>query len=216
MAPTGFLREACDSLKAGRSFMLLCLSHALKCCSMIPAMLIDDFLPRYDVRERHHIRVHAPPSDVYVAARRLDISRARLSMLLFRMRGLSAPSCFTLDDFLKMRFILLGERLNEELLLGLVGRFWTPSGKLLRLDSEGFRDFNEKGYAKAVWNFSLSESSDGSVSLATETRVYCTDQSSRRRFRLYWLLVRGFSGLIRREILRAVKHNAEESYSGSA
>ena len=183
-------------------------------------MLIDQFLPNYDVRERHQTKVDAPIDKVYAAVRQLDISHAKLSMFLFRLRGipagLPAPSCFTLDDFLKMRFILLGEKSNEELLLGLVGRFWTPSGELRRLDVEGFRNFNEQGYAKAAWNFSLSERPDSSVLLETETRVYCLDEASRRKFQLYWLFIGAFSGLIRREVLQAVKRNAERSNSGAA
>jgi hypothetical protein len=181
---------------------------------MIPTMLIDDFLPSYDVRERHHTIVRAPVDKVYAAVRQLDLSQAKLSMFLLRLRGIptgiSAPSCFTLDDFLKMRFILLAEKPNEELLLGVVGRFWTLSGELRRLDSEGFRKFNEPGFAKATWNFSLSEQSDSSVLLETETRVHCTNDASRRRFRLYWFVIGAFSGLIRLEVLRAVKQNAEE------
>lgn len=177
-------------------------------------MLIDDFLPMYDVRERHQTRVHAPVDKVYAAARRLDISRAKLSMLLFRLRGIPAgsltPSCFTLADFLKMRFILLGERENEELLLGLVGQFWRPSGELLRLDAEGFKDFDKPGYSKAAWNFTLRAEPDEAVLLETETRVFCTDAASRRRFRFYWLFIGAFSGLIRREVLRTIKRNAEE------
>lgn len=176
-------------------------------------VLIDDFLPDFDVRERHRIKVNAPVDKVYAAVRRLDISRAKLSMLLFRLRGIPAgispPSSFGLEDFLKMRFILLGERPDEELLLGLVGRFWTPSGELLRLDPGGFRDFDEPGYAKAAWNFTLTKQRDSTVLLETETRVYCLDEISRRRFRLYWLLVGAFSGLIRREVLQAIKRNAE-------
>jgi hypothetical protein len=178
-------------------------------------MLIDEFLPGYDVRKRHHTIIRAPSDKVYAAVRQLDISQAKLSMFLLRLRGFpagsSAPSCFTLNDFLKMKFILLGEKPNEELLLGVVGRFWTLSGELLRLDSDGFRNFNEPGFAKAVWNFSLSSRSDNSVLLETETRVYCTDDASRRRFRLYWLLIGAFSGLIRLEVLRIVKQSAEES-----
>jgi hypothetical protein len=180
----------------------------------VTAVLIDDFLRGYDVRERHRTRVYAPIDKVYEAVRRLDISRAKLSMLLFRLRGIPAgsltPACFTLDDFLKMRFILLGERENEELLLGLVGRFWSPSGELLRLDAESFRDFDEPGYALAAWNFTLRAEPDESVLLETETRVYCTDAASRRRFRFYWLFIGAFSGLIRRDVLRAIKRNAEE------
>jgi hypothetical protein len=183
-------------------------------------VLIDDFLPDYDVRERHRAKVRAPIDKVYAEVRRLDISRAKLSMFLFRLRGIPAPvsarSRFSLNDLLKMRFILLGERPNEELLLGLVGRFWTPSGGLLRLDAEGFRGFKEPGYAKAVWNFTLAKRPDGAVRLGTETRVYCLDETSRRRFRLYWLFVGAFSGLIRREVLLTVKRNAESSQARAA
>ena len=183
-------------------------------------MLIDDFLPSYDVRERHHTEVHAPPDKVYAAVRQLDLSQAKLSMFLLWLRGiptgLSAPSCFTLDDFLKMRFILLGERPNQELLLGVVGRFWTPAGGLRRLDAEGFRNFNEPGFAKAAWNFTLSEQAVNTVLLETETRVYCLDEASRRRFRWYWMVIGGFSGLIRRDVLQAIKRNAEKSHSGAA
>jgi hypothetical protein len=186
----------------------------------VTAVLIDDFLQSYDVRERHRTRVHAPIDKVYEAVRRLDISRAKLSMLLFTLRGIPAgslaPACFTLDDFLKMRFILLGERENEELLLGLVGRFWTPSGELLRLDAEGFRVFDEPGYAKAAWNFTLRAEPDESVLLETETRVFCTDAASRKRFRFYWLFIGAFSGLIRRDVLRAIKRNAEDSVTRTA
>ena len=89
---------------------------------MIPNMLIEDFLPCYDMGERHHTIVRASVGKVYAAVRQLDLSRAKLSTFLLRLRGISASSCFTLDDFLKMRFILLGEKPKEELLPGLVGR----------------------------------------------------------------------------------------------
>ena len=183
-------------------------------------MLIDDFLPNFDVRERHRIRVRAPLDKVYSAVQELDLREAKFAMFLFRLRGIpagkKAPTCFKLDDFLKMRFILLGERANEEFLLGLVGRFWTPSGELLRLDATDFRDFKEPGFAKAVWNFSLAEQPDKTVLLETETRVLCLDEGSRRRFRFYWLFVGTFSGLIRKEILQAVKRNAERSQARAA
>lgn len=179
-------------------------------------MLIDDFLPTYDVTERHQVRVHASPEEAYAAVRKLDISDARLTRQLFRLRGIPTSSKFTLDDLLKMRFILLGENTNEELLLGLVGRFWTPSGQLRRVTPEEYRSFSESGVAKAAWNFSVSQQIDGTVLLRTETRVYCSDDASRRRFRLYWMMIGAFSGLIRKEILRNVKRNAERPRSLAA
>ena len=172
-------------------------------------MLIDEYLSAWNVREQHRVTVHAPVERVYRAVRALDISEARLTRLLFRLRGLPCPPRFTLDDFLKMRFILLGERPDEELLFGLVGKFWTPKGELRRLEQEEFMNFNERGYAKAAWNFSLTQQANGVVSLATETRVHCTDGASRMKFRLYWTLIGAFSGFVRHEMLQIIKRNAE-------
>ncbi len=44
--------------------------------------------------------------------------------------------------------------------------------------------------------------------LSTETRVQLTDARSRRSFRRYWLVVRPFSGLVRRAWLRAIARRA--------
>jgi hypothetical protein len=49
---------------------------------------------------------------------------------------------------------------------------------------------------------------DGAL-LETETRIYLTDAAARRRFGAYWLMIRPFSGLIRRLWLRAAKRRAE-------
>jgi hypothetical protein len=171
-------------------------------------MLIDDFLPTFDVCERHGTKINAQVESVYSAIRELDLSEAKLSGFLFRLRGMRAATSCNLAELLKLGFVLLDEKPNEELLLGLVGRFWTPSGGVIRLDPEGFRRFNQPGFAKAVWNFSLADQSPYTL-LQTETRVLCTDDASRRRFRLYWTFVGHFSGLVRRNILRAIKKNVE-------
>jgi hypothetical protein len=42
----------------------------------------------------------------------------------------------------------------------------------------------------------------------TETRVLASDADARRRFRAYWLVVRPWSGAVRREWLRAIERRA--------
>lgn len=183
-------------------------------------MLIDDFLPVYDAVERHQIDILGSAERVYTAARKLDLSGSALVRWLFRLRRL--PALFlphvkqrqnglglTLDGLLKSGFILLSESPPREIVLGLVGKFWTSSGCIQRLEAAGFSSFAEPGYAKAVWNFSLSPPAEGITRLSTETRVLCLDEISRRRFRFYWLFIRPFSGLIRIEALRAIKLQAE-------
>ena len=172
-------------------------------------MLIDEFLPEYDVRERHQIEIRAPLEQVYAAVRELDMTGARMSRMLMRIRGMRVGSCFTLDDFLRMRFAILGERPNHELLLGLAGRFWSMTGGLRPIDALTFRTFDDPASARAVWNFSLAATPVETTILTTETRVHCTDAAARRRFRLYWTFVAPFSALIRREVLRELKRQAE-------
>ena len=184
--------------------------------------LINEYLPEYDVVERHETTIRAPRGAVYAAVRQMDMTRSPVIRSLFALRSVPALLSrrsgqkrerlgLTLDGLLDNGFVLLGEKPGEELLLGLVGRFWTPSGGLVRVDADGFRAFQRPGYARAAWNFSLSEVSDGNTLLATETRVQCTDSTSRRRFGLYWTVIGPFSGLIRREILRSIKREAEAS-----
>ncbi|MEP6704948.1 MAG: hypothetical protein ABJB34_09095, partial [Acidobacteriota bacterium] len=97
---------------------------------------------------------------------------------------------------------------NKELLIGLAGRFWTPWGDLQTVDESNFRSFDKIGYAKAVWNFSVAEAGD-KTRLTTETRIKCLDPDSRRSFGFYWTFIQPFSGLIRMEMLRAIKRRAE-------
>jgi hypothetical protein len=89
-----------------------------------------------------------------------------------------------------------------------VGRFWTPSGGRAALTPQDFKSFARPGYAKAVWTFVVEPDGSEASRLATETRVACTDTTSRLRFRLYWLVVRPFSGVIRAAMLAAVAREA--------
>jgi hypothetical protein len=54
-----------------------------------------------------------------------------------------------------------------------------------------------------------ASSAPGGSRLETETRVYLTDAASRRRFACYWLVVRPFSGAVRRSWLAAARRRAE-------
>jgi hypothetical protein len=182
-------------------------------------MLIDEILPRYDAVERHQIEILAPAHIIYEAVRELDLSDSRVVRLLFRLREM--PGVFrskrrdtrrlglTLRDLVASGFIVLGERPNEEIVLGLVGRFWTAGGHIKRMDAQAFNAFASPGFAKAAWNFSLGKDEDGVTELATETRVLCLDNASRRKFKLYWTFIAPFSGIIRKEALRVVKLTAE-------
>lgn len=180
--------------------------------------VIDVYLPHFDANERHQIVINAAAAPIYAAVRELDMSRARLIRGLFFLRGL--PAFFSrnknastpglnLAGLLRSGFVLLEEKPGEEMVLGLVGKFWTASGCVQKIAAREFRDFTASGFAKAAWNFSLQPQSNTTTILTTETRILCTDQASRKRFLRYWRFVQPFSGLIRMAALRAIKRAVE-------
>jgi hypothetical protein len=171
-------------------------------------MLIDQFSPSYDVSARYQIDIHAPIEKVYSAARHLDMNGSWIVRWLYRLRGLPASS-LNLDGMLKWGFVLLADESGREIVFGLIGRFWTLSAHIQSTNADAFVDFHQPGYAKAVGNIAFLPQGSGIVRVTTETRVYCLDGISQRNFRMYWLLIGPFSGVIRKEWLRLIKQEAE-------
>lgn len=172
-------------------------------------MLIDDFMSGYDFSETHNIKIRAKAENVFRALKDADFSESPIIRWLFRLRGLPAEK-ITLREMRKLHFETLGENENQELLIGLAGRFWTLKGDLQIINSQNFREFNEKGFAKATCNFSLDESGN-ETRLTTETRIKCLDEKSRQNFGFYWTFIQPFSGWIRTEMLKVIKKKAEST-----
>jgi hypothetical protein len=180
-------------------------------------VLIDEFLPHYDVVEHHAVDVDAPVAEAYKAVKELDLARSPIVLALLFARGL--PHLFTgavkpkrqlrLDDIVESGFVVLGEEPDRELVLGIVGKFWQLSSGVHRIEPEEFVAFDAPGFAKAVWNFAVSARPGGGSRVETETRVACTNDDARGRFSRYWWLIGRFSALIRRVMLRNIKREAE-------
>lgn len=173
--------------------------------------LAERHLPVYDVAMRHQQHVAVPAAAAWAALHRADLGDSPVTRTLLILRGLRRPGSarkLTLATLPAAGFLPLGEDPGREVAFGLVGRFWTLSGGRVRVAPGEFRDFARPGYAKAVWTFGLEDAGRDTVQLVTETRVACVDAPSRRRFRLYWLCVGPFSGVIRRTMLAAVAREA--------
>ncbi len=165
-------------------------------------MSVRDALPVYHHVERHAIGVAATPERTLAAAREARLDDVPAVRILFRLRGLrAAPRGPIWDSLLADGFQALGEDT-----LVLVGRPWSPKGGTRRVDD--FVAFAEPGYAKMAMDLRAVPDGDG-ARLETETRVFLTDAAARRRFGAYWLVVRPFSGLVRRSWLKAAKRRAE-------
>lgn len=172
-------------------------------------MLIDQFMPEWDAVKSHEIIVEATPSDTLAAVRKMDLGGDWLVAALLRIRGFRRPPRGW-GGLAEAGFIQLGET-DCELLVGIVGRFWTPSGGLRPLSPAEFAAFGEPNHAKATWNFAVATLDNGFTKLSTETRILCTDDHARRRFRAYWRTVGPFSGLIRMRALKRIKAAVEST-----
>jgi len=192
-----------------------------------PAPLIDALLgaDEADATEYHATRVRAPAPVVWEALWQADIG-GRVAQALFALRALPAAlagsrdararlnvrgprPALTLAGIARGSFVVLGERAGNDVVLGVTGRFWRPNAVVLSTDPRRWGAGPPAGAAQGAWSFTLTPQSPTETLLATETRVRCADAAARRAFRAYWLVVRPFSGLLRRLMLRAVRREAE-------
>ena len=182
---------------------------------------IDAFLPSYDFCASYQIRINAPRSVVYECLLQSDFSELWLTRLLMTLRTGKRMRRQRMPGDLRQRlpgtgFFILEEVPEDELVIGVAGRFWRPDGeRCMDLTDAHFVEFSRPGYAKAAWNFKLrvelSEilSETENTTLSTETRVQCFGRAAFRKFGIYWSLVGPFSGLIRKAMLKQVRTKAE-------
>jgi hypothetical protein len=196
------------------------------------SLLIDRFLPRYDLSVVHASVLPVRPEDCYRAARQLDLLRDPIIRTLLGLRSLpnrladrlggrqrtaptviEAPRTFRLDDLVRYGWVLLDEQPTVEIVFGQIGRPWKAVGA-----SSGppvapavFADFDQPGFAKIAFNLRVEPYGASSSILAIETRVALTDPQSLRRFKRYWILIAPFSDLIRRIALRRVAADLRRS-----
>jgi hypothetical protein len=189
-------------------------------------MLLDRYLPQYDVTETHAVVVDADTDLTWQAVRRSDLSQSAVTRVLLEMRSLpnrlqgflkgrpTRPSRppLTLDDMERAGFQLLGEWPGHEIVFGTVVQPWkavTDDGLAPQVEAGRFAAFVTPGYVKVAFNIRVEPYGSGRTLITTETRTAATDPASLRRFARYWMLVGPFSALIRRLLLRIVKSDAE-------
>jgi hypothetical protein len=171
--------------------------------------LLDDIIPAYDIASRHRVWVAASPAHVYQVARQVDLGQPWLVRALMGLRLIPASLAAGLRAPRRTAtFTLIAESPGEEFVLGIMGRFWTPTGGVVPASADSFRRPPPAGLAQGIWNFRVRPWGGG-TELSTETRVRCGDAAARRQFGRYWRIIRLGSGLIRRSILRHIRLTAE-------
>ena len=184
-------------------------------------MLIDEFLPQFEESKSYSVIIQAPPDKVYEVLKKSNVADSWVIRFLFGLRSIPAilsgqhkfndRQTVTIEDITQSGFMLLGEKPGQELVIGVVGKFWKMSGNICKdVLPEQFKKFSLPGFSKAVWNFYLESHGTSETDLSTETRIHCTDPNSAKKFKRYWTVIAPFSGLIRHEMLKIVKRESEK------
>jgi hypothetical protein len=170
---------------------------------------LDELLPAFEFSERHRVAIHAPPDRIDAALRQVSVADIPLARALWWVRRLGRPYGDARTPFVggELPGVVLDDVPDEGIVLGLTGQFWRLRGGRDRTrprTAEEFLAYSRPDACKAVIDFRV-----GPASLSTETRVHVADPVARRKFRVYWLGIRPFSGLIRILLLRAARRHAE-------
>jgi hypothetical protein len=179
--------------------------------------LLDRFMATYDVVERHHIRVAAPPAVTLAAAREQDLFRLPLVRAIFTTRELVLRA--TPDDRAQPRGLLaatlalgwgvLAEVADHEIVVGAVTKPWEPDVTFRALPPDEFAAFAGPGFVKIAWTLRADPIGDDGSIFRTETRALATDATARARFRRYWAFASPGIALIRRLSLQPLRREAE-------
>lgn len=144
---------------------------------------LDPVFPDFDVNEVHAVELQASPEVALARVLALPAGSDRIVRALFRVRGLR-------------RYDLPLERFATEV-LGL---------DLIEHTATRFVVAGRMRGVRIGLSFEAEESASGGSRLVTETRA-----AGGTAFRLYWLVIRPFSGLVRRRWLRGVERQERRS-----
>ena len=173
-------------------------------------MLIDEFISEYHFHSRHQMRIPAPREAVRRAIDEWRPQDSFLWRLLLRLRGLGRPQGSLREWGEANGFLRLAET-EDEVVYGQIGRFWAADERAALVSPrtvEEFRRFADRCQAVAVMNLRTESLGPDKTAVYTETRIRALGPGARLRFRLYWLIIRPFSSLLRRAMLSGIKARA--------
>jgi hypothetical protein len=158
---------------------------------------VENWLPAFDVGERHETKIALPPERALQRALATAAAPDAFIRFLFRLRGLSPDG--SIERFMETNGFVVLERTARTYVVGLVAR----RARLVPVrDSVGWREIDRPYSLKIAADFRAEPAPEG-ARVITETRVAATSFWALVVFRLYWLVVGPFSALIRRRWLRA-------------
>jgi hypothetical protein len=188
-------------------------------------MLLDSLMPEFDASRIQHRVIDGRPAEVYEAAIHADfldaVRRSRIVRGLFALRAAveraaavarraqvvspPEPAALRLAEMPEHGdWVRLGEDPPNEVVFGVIGRFWAGETAWAQIDAAAFASFDSPGYAKIAANLSLHSYGDQRTLLSYEARTHATDEAARRAFLRYWTVVSPGVGVVMRSLLAVI------------
>ena len=182
-----------------------------------PDVLLDRFMPAYEVVERHRVRVRASAEITLAAARDQDLLASPLIRAIFKARAVALGSRpdervrprAVIPQMLTLGWGVLVDVPDREIVMGAVTRPWEPNPRFRAIAPGEFAAFNDPEYVKIIWSLRADPLGPEESMFRTETRAVATDDFARLKFRRYWALVSPGVALIRQASLGPLKAEAE-------
>lgn len=179
--------------------------------------LLDEFMPRYETVERHHIRVGAPAEVTLAAAREMKLMDLPIVRAIFKGREVilgatpveSKPPRGLLEEVQSLGWVVLAEIPGREVVVGAVTKPWEANVTFRSIPPAEFAAFAEPDHVKIAWTLRADPVGATASIFRTETRTLATDDAARTKFRRYWAFLSPGIAVIRLASLRPTKAEAE-------
>jgi hypothetical protein len=186
--------------------------------------VLEQFIPRPDVQDRHEVTIRAPAGMVLELARNFDLQSIFMIRAIFwlRARMLGAKRerqprrSGLVADMLLMGWLRLAEEPNHFFVAGAACQPWQADVIFSPIPPEQFAAFTEPDRVKIAWTLEADALEPALTRFATETRAVATDDQARKKFRRYWRAFGMGALLIRRLLLPALRRQAEQRWKAAS
>jgi hypothetical protein len=182
--------------------------------------LLDEFMPDFEVVDRHKVAVGAPAEVTFAAATEMDLENCAVIRAIFKGREWILRS--KPDEAVRPRGLVaqtkslgwgvLAEKPGREIVMGAVTKPWEANPVFRALPPDEFAAFQEPGYVKIVWTLRADPATGDQSVFRTETRAAATDSQARKKFRWYWSFLSPGIIAIRAVTVPTVKAEAERRW----
>jgi len=183
-------------------------------------VLLDRYMPTYEVTDSHEARVAAPAAVTYATVVGMGMQESRAVRAIVRARerlmratgGSSWPAGGIVEQMRSSGWAVLAEEPGRSVALGAVTQPWRGDVEFRGLPADEFRAFDREGYVRILTTIEVEPTGPAASVLRLGTRVATTDAAARARFRRYWAVFSPGILLIRYALLRRAKGEAERRH----